>query len=137
MVMPAWAARVDNQRPLILLLTALYVVSYVGLLTAPGRAPWLWAGLAGLGAAAFPLALTLIGLRSRTPATTAALSAFTQSIGYLLAGSGPLLVGVLYGATGGWGWPFVLVFVALGAMLVSGWFVGCPRYVEDDLARRA
>jgi MFS transporter, CP family, cyanate transporter len=137
MAMPAWAARMDNQRPLILLLTGLYVVSYVGLLVAPGSAPWLWAGLAGVGAASFPLALTLIGLRSRTPATTAALSAFSQSIGYLLAGSGPLLVGVLYGATGGWGWPFVLVFVALGAMLVSGWVVGCPRYVEDDLARRA
>jgi CP family cyanate transporter-like MFS transporter len=135
MIMPAWADRVHDQRPLIVLLTGLYVVSYVGLLVAPERAPWLWAGLAGLGAAAFPLALTLIGLRSRTPATTAALSAFAQSIGYLLAGTGPLLVGVLYGATGGWGWPFALLFAALGTMLVSGWYVGCPRYVEDDLAR--
>jgi CP family cyanate transporter-like MFS transporter len=136
MVMPAWAARVRSQRPLIVLLVVMYVVSYVGLLVAPRTAPWLWAALAGLASAAFPLALTLIGLRTRTPGTTAALSAFAQSVGYLLAGTGPLLVGVLYGATGGWGWPFVLLFVALVAMLVSGWIVGRERYVEDDLARR-
>jgi len=136
MGMPALAARMDNQRPLIVVLVALYVVSYVGLLTAPRSVPWLWAALAGLGAAAFPLALTLIGLRTRTPATTAALSAFAQSIGYLIAGTGPLLVGVLRGATGGWGWPFALLFVVLAAMLGSGWVVGRERYVEDDLARR-
>jgi CP family cyanate transporter-like MFS transporter len=135
MVMPAWAARMRSQRPLILLLVAMYAVSYAGLLAAPRSAPWLWAALSGLGAAAFPLALTLIGMRTRTPATTAALSAFAQSIGYLLAGTGPLLVGVLYGATGGWGWPFALMWVALAAMLVSGWVVGRERYVEDDLAR--
>jgi len=137
MVMPAWAARVHSQRPLIVLLVAVYSVSYVGLLVAPTTLPWLWVALCGLGAAAFPLALTLIGLRTRTPAATAALSAFTQSIGYLLAGSGPVLFGVLYGATGGWGWPFVLLFGALAAMLASGWLVGCPGYVEDDLARRS
>jgi MFS transporter, CP family, cyanate transporter len=135
MAMPAWAARMGSQRPLIVLLVLLYVVSYVGLLVAPRSAPWLWAALSGLGAAAFPLALTLIGLRTRTPATTAALSAFSQSIGYLIAGAGPLLVGVLYGATGGWGWPFALLFVVLAAMLVSGWVIGRERYVEDDLAR--
>ena len=136
MVMPAWAARMRSQRPLIVLLVALYAVSYAGLLAAPRSAPWLWAALSGLGAAAFPLALTLIGMRTRTPATTAALSAFAQSIGYLLAGTGLLLVGVLYGATGGWGWPFGLMWVALAAILVSGWVVGRERYVEDDLARR-
>jgi CP family cyanate transporter-like MFS transporter len=136
MVMPAWAARMRSQRPLIVLLVVLYLVAYVGLLVAPSTAPWLWAALAGLASAAFPLALTLIGLRTRTPATTAALSAFAQSVGYLLAGAGPLLVGVLYGATGGWRWPFVLLFAALVAMLVAGWVVGRERYVEDDLARR-
>ena len=40
-------------------------------------APWLWAIIAGLGPATFPLGLTLINLRTRTPAGSAALSGFT------------------------------------------------------------
>ena len=46
--------------------------------------------------------LTLIGLRSRTPQGTAALSGFTQSLGYLMAVVGPFAVGALHDATGGW-----------------------------------
>ena len=50
--------------------------------------------------ARFPMVLTLIGLRARTPETTAALSTFVQGWGYVISGAGPLLVGVLLGATG-------------------------------------
>ena len=60
-------------------------------------------------------------------------SAFAQSFGYVLAGAGPLLVGVLHGATGGWAWTFVLLFCDLVLMAMSGWYVAQPRYVEDDL----
>ena len=132
-VVPALAARRPDQRPLLAALLACYVVAYVGMLVAPGAGQWAWAVLAGLAGGTFPLALTLIGLRSRTPEATAALSAFAQSTGYLLAGAGPLLVGVLHGATHGWTWPFVLVFADLAVMAVAGWYVGQPRLVEDDL----
>ena len=49
--------------------------------------------------------LTLVGLRARTPEGTAALSAFTQSAGYLLAAAGPFAIGMLHDATGGWTGP--------------------------------
>ena len=52
-------------------------------------------GLLGVAMGTFAMVLTLIGLRSRTPETTAALSTATQGWGYLIAGAGPLLVGVL------------------------------------------
>jgi len=132
---PYVAARMRSQRGLIGAFVACYVVAYAGMLADPGAGAWLWALLAGLGAGAFPLALTLIGLRSRTPEGTAALSAFSQSIGYILAGLGPLLVGVLHGATGGWGAPFALMFADLGVLAGAGWYIGKPRYVEDDLGR--
>jgi CP family cyanate transporter-like MFS transporter len=132
-VIPSVAARMRSQRPLIALLVACYVVAYSGMLVAPAAGAWIWVVLTGIGSGAFPLALTLIGMRSRTPHTTAALSAFAQSIGYLLAGCGPLLVGVLHGADGGWGKPFALLFGALVVMAVSGWRVGQPRDVEDDV----
>jgi MFS transporter, CP family, cyanate transporter len=134
MVIPSVAGRRADHRALIMGLMACTVVAYVGMLVAPAAGPWVWVTLAGIGAGAFPLALTLIGLRTRSIATTGALSAFSQSVGYVLAGAGPLLVGVLHGATSGWTWPFVLLFADLAVMAVAGWVIGKHRYVEDDLA---
>jgi CP family cyanate transporter-like MFS transporter len=44
----------------------------------------------------------MIGMRSRTGAGVVRLSAFVQSIGYLISIPGPLLVGVVYQHSGGW-----------------------------------
>ena len=57
------------------------------------------------------MVLTLIGLRARTSEGTAALSGFTQSVGYLIAAVGPFAVGLLYDATGGWTVPLVVLIV--------------------------
>ena len=133
-VIPSLAARLRSQRPLVAVLVCCYVIAYTGMLVAPRAGAFVWVVLVGVGSGAFPLALTLIGLRSRTPGTTSALSAFAQSIGYLLAAGGPLLVGVLHGADGSWTGPFALLFGALAVMAVSGWLVAEPRDVEDDLA---
>jgi CP family cyanate transporter-like MFS transporter len=134
---PALAARWPDQRPLVMGSVALYVLAYTGMLLAPAAGAWLWVVLVGIAAGSFPLALTLLGLRTRTPETTASLSAFAQSVGYVVAGSGPLLVGVLHGGSGQWGWSFVLLYADLVLMAAAGWFAAQPRYVEDDLAVRA
>ena len=77
----------------------------LGLLLAPAEGAWLWAAFLGTGCGVFPLVLTLIGLRSRTPDGTAALSGFTQSAGYAIAALGPVGIAALHDATGGWTWP--------------------------------
>ena len=120
-------------RRLVVGLCACSTTAYLGLWFAPVSGAWVWMVISGIGLGMFPLTLTLIGLRSRVPATTASLSAFVQSIGYVLAGSGPLLFGVLHGATGGWAWPLVSMLVAVAGALVAGWFACAPRYVDDDL----
>lgn len=130
---PSLAGRLRTQRPIVLVLTACSVTGYAGMLTAPTSVAWLWMLLVGIGLGLFPLALTLIGLRSRNATTTAALSAFVQGIGYVLAGTGPLLVGVLRGATGGWGAPFALLFGLCAVLLGMGWYAGGDRYVDDEL----
>ena len=132
-LIPSLAGRMRSQRPLIVFLIGSYALAYAGMIVAPRSGAWVWAVLIGIGSGCFPLALTMIGLRARTPEGTVALSAFAQSVGYLLAGIGPLLVGVLRDATGGWGGVFVLLYIALAVMAVAGWQVACPRYVEDDL----
>ena len=123
-----------HHRTVVMALSACYLVAYVGLAVAPAGGAWAWMVLTGIGSGTFPLVLTMIGLHARTAETTAALSAFVQAIGYIVAGSGPLLFGVLYGATNHWGWPLVLLFAALAVSIVSGWLVSRPSYVDDELA---
>ena len=83
----------------------------------------------GIGSGMFPLALTMIGMRSADPATVASLSAFVQSIGYVIAGLGPLLFGVLHGATGSWTLPLALLWISLGFALACGWWAAAPRTI--------
>ncbi len=136
-VVPALAARRPSQRPLVLALAGCYVVAYTGMLTATSFAGGvLWAALVGVGSGSFPLALTMLGLRTRTADATASLSAFAQSVGYVLAGGGPLVVGVLHGRSGGWTGSFVLLFGALAVLVVAGWLAARPRFVEDELPAR-
>ncbi len=132
--LPAAAARRTDQRGLLLVVMACYPIGYVGLLVAPYSLAILWAVVVGIGACTFPLILTMIGLRSRTPSGTAALSGFTQSAGYLLAALGPFAVGALYDATGGWSAPLWFLLLACVPQLLVGLYVARPAYVEDQLA---
>jgi CP family cyanate transporter-like MFS transporter len=120
-------------RQVVLGLCGCSTAAYLGLWLAPVGGAWVWMVLAGIGMGLFPLTLTLIGLRSRVPATTASLSAFVQAIGYVLAGSGPLLFGILHGATGTWTLPVVSMLAAVAIALVAAWFACAPRYVDDEL----
>jgi CP family cyanate transporter-like MFS transporter len=132
-VVPALTVRPHLQRPLLLFFMSCYTVGWIGLWRAPTSAPWLWMALLALGMGTFAMILTLLGLRARTPETTAALSTVTQGWGYVLAGGGPLLVGVLRGTTGGYTGMFVLVLAGVAGLTVTGWLVTRPRYVDDEV----
>jgi MFS transporter, CP family, cyanate transporter len=134
--LPAAAARRTDQTGILLAVMACYPVAYAGLMLAPHDLAVVWAVLAGAATCTFPLILTLIGLRSRTPAGTAALSGFTQSAGYLLAALGPFTVGALYGATGGWTAPLWFLIALTVPQGFVGWYVARPAYVEDQLGVR-
>ncbi|MBF6174675.1 MFS transporter [Nocardia blacklockiae] len=128
---PSVTARVRNPFPVVIACAVCFFVAFAGLLTAPMAAPWLWVVLLGLGPSTFPMALTLINLRTRTQAGSAALSGFTQGVGYLVACVGPLLFGVLHDVTGGWGAPFALLSVAVLVLLTGAWQACKPRMLED------
>jgi len=132
-LIPSIAARVHDQSWLILVLGACYPLGYVGLILAPAAGAWAWALLVGVGTTIFPLVLTLLGLRARTSQGTAALSGFTQSVGYLIAAIGPFGIGVLYDATGGWTVPLVALCAVVLGQIGAGLMVARPSYIEDQL----
>ena len=127
---------VRRQRLVILAMCGCNAVDYAWLGYAPVAGGWVWMVLVALGGGTFPIALALIGMRARTGAMTAALSAFVQSIGYIVAGIGPLLFGALYDATGSWALPLGVLFGALVATALTAWPSTADRYVDDELAGR-
>jgi CP family cyanate transporter-like MFS transporter len=133
LVLPNVLARSADPRRILFAVIALYPIGYVGLMVAPHRPALVWALVVGAATATFPLILTLIGLRARTPEGTAALSAFTQSSGYLIAALGPFLIGVVHDATGGWTWPLVLLTALALPLLPLAAYVSRPVLLEDQL----
>lgn len=134
-IVPILAARLRSAAPLIAAGLAFFVAAYLGFLLAPASAPLLWTIFTGFGPLLFPLALTLINLRSRTQAGSIALSGFVQGIGYVVGALGPLIVGLLRDATGGWTVPLFFLLGALTLAIPALIVLRHPHFVEDDLRR--
>ena len=130
LILPILAGRMHQQRALAVGATAFTLLGWTGLLVAPSVAPVLWALLLGIGTGStFPLALVLIGLRSSSAAVTPSLSALVQGIGYLIAATGPLVIGLLHDASAGWTLPLCVLIAITVAQAVSGWSAGRARSV--------
>lgn len=134
-VIPRVAGRLPHQGPIVLVLGGCGLVGYAGLYLAPAGGAWAWALLLGIANCAFPLALTMVGMRARTGPGVAQLSAFAQSTGYLLSIPGPLLVGVLYQHSGGWGLPLAFMAALMVPQTVVGVLAGRDRTIEEEAAR--
>jgi CP family cyanate transporter-like MFS transporter len=131
-----------DQRRTAAVVSAVMMVAVCGLLVAPA-ALLLWVGLAGVSAgSAIVVALSLVGLRTRTPQEASSLSGMTQGVGYLVAASGPFLAGALHTLTGSWVTPLLLVVAVSIAQLVVGIRAAAPGYTHpvdaprDEMASR-
>lgn len=125
LIMPSIASRARDQRWHALAVCTLIGAGLLGVVVAPLSQPWLWAVLIGLGnGASFPLALTLLVLRTRSSTDTARLSAMAQSIGYLIAALGPVLVGAVHDATGSWSTAIAVLVVLLVPQALAGILAG-------------
>jgi CP family cyanate transporter-like MFS transporter len=115
---PIVAARVRDQRLLLAVFAGLELLGIFGLLVAIGAAP-LWVVVYAIGqGGAFAMALIVIVLRSPDLHRVAELSAMAQAGGYAMAALGPLVAGLLHGATGGWTAPLVFL-LALGVPIFA------------------
>ncbi len=132
LTMPLLAVRLRRPLWLVAMCAGVLVLAYLGLLLSPLRGTMLWVFLLGLGPATFPLALTLINLRTRTAEGAAALSGFTQGVGYALSCAGPLVFGWLHEASHGWGLSFAFLGLCLVVLLAGGVLVNRPRQLEDE-----
>ncbi|MEU7067404.1 MFS transporter [Streptomyces sp. NPDC046161] len=131
-VIPRLAGRMRHQGPIAVVLGLFGFLGYAGLWLAPAAGAWAWALLLGVSNCAFPLVITMIGLRARSSAGVVKLSAFAQSVGYLISIPGPLLIGALYQHSGGWDLPLALMAGLLVPQIVLGVLAGRDRTIEDE-----
>jgi CP family cyanate transporter-like MFS transporter len=122
LAIPLLARRGRDQAWLGILVASAWAVLVVGLLVAPSA--WLaWSVVGGVAqGAGISLAFTVLVLRAHDAAAARSLSGMAQLVGYSLGASGPVLVGLLYEATGGWTAPLALllgVCVMMGAAAVA------------------
>jgi MFS transporter, CP family, cyanate transporter len=128
MLMPVLAHRARDQRPLVLVAALASAVGLTGALLAPVGTAFVWTLLLGLGqGASLGLAIFFTVARAPDPAASASLSAFAQSVGYLIATGGPLAVGFLHSATGGWDVPVAVLLAATVVQLSAGVLAGRAR----------
>lgn len=130
LIIPFLAGKRNDQRGIVVFLVTIEILALVGLLFPEyGMVP-LWVSLLGfvLGGT-FGLALLFIVLRSSNAERATELSGMVQSIGYLVAATGPVIFGSLFDFTGSWYYSLLLL-VAVGlAKLVMGLGVGKPGKV--------
>jgi CP family cyanate transporter-like MFS transporter len=118
---PMIAARLPDQRPAVGTAIVMTTIGLLGVLLAPTSTAIVWAVVLGIAqGSSLSLALLLIVLRSADGDVAAALSGMAQSGGYLLASTGPLVMGLLYTATGGWTVPLLFLLAVAALIWVPG-----------------
>lgn len=133
---PGLLGRMKRPALLTWALFACNICAYLGLWLAPTAATTLWSIIIGTGQTYFTIALYVVNLRADTTTGVLSLSGFMQSIGYLVAGSGLLLLGTIHGSSTEWG-GVLLVMMALSCILQLFALVGVGRWsIEKELAAR-
>jgi CP family cyanate transporter-like MFS transporter len=130
LVIPMLAQRVTDQRRLAAWSMLATFAGLAGAIFGPAS---LAAGciiVLGLGqGATLGLSIFYTMARAPEPATAASLSAFAQGAGYLIASAGPLTIGYLHDATGGWTVPGIVLLAVAVLQLITGWLAGRARTV--------
>lgn len=120
-LVPVVAAKKDDQRKYISVLILLEALSLIGLWLGTNATVFIW--VSGIGfslGGSFGLALLFIVLRSSDSETATELSGMSQSIGYLLAATGPILIGAVFDVTGDWDTALYILFMILFFKLYTG-----------------
>jgi CP family cyanate transporter-like MFS transporter len=110
------------KRPALVLLavTAFWATLPIGLLIAPGLWP-LWCCLAGAAqGGGITVIFIAIVRRSADLTRSRQLSAMVQGGGYVVAATGPLVIGAVHDATGGWTAPLLVICGSVAVMAVAG-----------------
>ncbi|WP_417578780.1 CynX/NimT family MFS transporter [Nitrincola sp.] len=131
---PIFATKMHNQRSLVVLISLLSFSGLTGLWWAPQLAPMLWAALIGMGAGgALSLSLSFFILRTGDGVQATALSAMAQSLGYLLAATGPVTLALMHDISGHWLTALMLLMLLQIFQFAFGWKAAAAVQIKPDI----
>jgi CP family cyanate transporter-like MFS transporter len=130
LVIPMLAQRAADQRRLAAWSMVATGAGLAGAVFGPASLAAGFVVLLGLGqGATLGLGIYYTMARAPEPVTAASLSAFAQGVGYLIASAGPIAIGFLHDATGGWTVPGLVLLAVVVLQLITGWLAGRARTV--------
>ncbi|WP_235831462.1 MFS transporter [Gordonia zhaorongruii] len=134
LTVPIVAARIGNQRLVAVAVTALSVCGLIGVASGGTDGAFVWAVILGLGQGGqLSLALTMINLRAASASTAASLSTMAQSIGYLVAATGPFIAATIHTAMGSWTAPVLFLLIAMVPLAICGWIAAGSNRIGSDI----
>ena len=133
-IIPVIADRMKNQVMLAFVCSGLILAGIIGLLAGLSELSILWVVFLGIGnGSAFSLSMMFFTLRTKDGYEAAELSGMAQSLGYLLAAVGPVLVGGLQDITGSWTLPLSMMALFAIVMLIMGVASGKNKQVSGNM----
>lgn len=133
-IIPVIADRMKNQVMLAFVCSGLILAGIIGLLAGLSELSILWVVFLGIGnGSAFSLSMMFFTLRTKDGYEAAELSGMAQSLGYLLAAVGPVLVGGLQDITGSWTLPLAMMALFAIVMLIMGVASGKNKQVSGNM----
>lgn len=116
---PAIANRSRDRRLVLVVLLALIMAGFCGMVLSPQYLSLLWPCLLGLGIGGlFPMSLIVSLDHLDNPQRAGALTAFVQGIGYLIAGLSPLVAGMIRDRLGSFEWAWWSLTGVMALMLL-------------------
>lgn len=135
LLIPVLAHRAVDQRRLVAIAMIATAAGLSGAIFGPAAGVAPFTLLLGLGqGATLGLGIFYTMARAPDPVTAASLSAFAQGVGYLIASTGPLIIGFLHDVTGGWVAPGLVLLAVCVATVIVGWLAGRARTVPAAAA---
>lgn len=127
------ATKLKDQRFLGILVGILFTLGLLGLLVFKTQYMLLSCILIGVGSGlAFSLSMLFFVLRTGNVVYAAKLSGMAQSIGYLVAATGPPIIGALFDFSGSWNSSFIFMLLMATSLLFFGWIAGKDKTVEAE-----
>lgn len=132
LLIPIIAARMKNQKLIAIFVALGYFLGSIGLLVSNSKIQIILCmfimsvGCTGTYAAA----IILMELRSKTSHTVAIISGISQSIGYIIAAVGPILLGYLFSLTNNYIVPISILIVVSFILVLSGIIAGKNEYMD-------